>query len=71
MEPLNSAEKKEEYIVHIPPSFSVMTRQRVRAAEREMTYTYRGDQRLCEFVPLSKRTRSKRKRALKRKERGL
>lgn len=62
-------EKGEEYVVNIPLSFASQTRQRIRAAERDMTYTNHGEQRICEFVLISKRTKSKRKRALKRKER--
>ena len=59
----------EEYVVEIPRSFASMTRQRFRAAERAMTYTtLPSGQRLCEVVLISKRTKSKRKRTLKRKE---
>lgn len=64
--------KGDEYIVHLPESlaqkFGVMTRQRYRAAERDMTYSNHGTGNICEFVLISKRTKSKRKRVLKRKE---
>jgi hypothetical protein len=57
-----------EDVQYIPSTHSKLTRQRIRAAQRSMTYhTGPTGNTLCDVVLLSKRTRAKQKRLDKRR----